>query len=193
MAKLRLNVEAVILAGGLSSRMGTNKSLVQLNQKKLIDHVFERISPQVNKVWINTNEPIRGYALDLQFSDQIQEKIGPLAGIYSSLEKVQTDWVQFCPNDCPNLPDNLVDMLSSNIKGSSIKIFIPLVDGRPEPTFMLCHRSTRESINRFIKAKNYKLMSWVESNHYQKITFNDGIAFANINDQEELVKYQNEA
>ena len=55
MAKLRLNVEAVILAGGLSSRMGTNKSLVQLNQKNLIDHVFERISPQVNKVWINTN------------------------------------------------------------------------------------------------------------------------------------------
>ena len=36
-------------------------------------------------------------------------------------------------------------------------------------------------------------MSWVESNHYQKITFNDDIAFANINDQEELVKYQNEA
>jgi len=51
-----VDIDAVILAGGLSTRMKANKSLVKLNGKKLIDHVYERVSPQVNKVWISTKK-----------------------------------------------------------------------------------------------------------------------------------------
>mgnify|MGYP006119767415 FL=1 len=188
-----MDIDAVILAGGLSTRMKANKSLVKLNGKKLIDHVYERVSPQVNKVWISTNEIIKGYPSDVQFPDDIQEKIGPLSGIYSGLKIVRTDWVQFCPTDCPSLPENLVDKLSSGIGKEGFNIFIPLVHGNLQPTFMLCHRSVRKSIDPFITSKNYKLMSWVKSNHYKEIIFHDEVGFANINDQEELKNYQDEA
>ena len=49
-------VEGVILAGGKSSRMGQNKSLVLLDKKPLIEHVFNRLKKQVSKLSINSNE-----------------------------------------------------------------------------------------------------------------------------------------
>jgi molybdopterin-guanine dinucleotide biosynthesis protein A len=54
-----MDIDAVILAGGLSSRMGEDKSLIKLNKKNLISHVMASIKPQVNKVWINTNKVLR--------------------------------------------------------------------------------------------------------------------------------------
>ena len=82
-----MDIDAVILAGGLSSRMGEDKSLIKLNKKKLISHVMATIKPQVNKVWINTNKVLDEFPIDIQFSDSVQPSIGPLGGMFSALKK----------------------------------------------------------------------------------------------------------
>ena len=186
-----MDIDAVILAGGLSSRMGVNKSLVKLQQKNLICHVIERISPQVNKVWISTNEILDEYPHSIQFSDTIYKKIGPLGGIYSALNKIESEWIQFCPNDCPFLPEDLVKKLYNNKKNNNVKILIPKVNNKNEPTFILCHRSTIESIPSLIEKKIYKLMNWIEANNFQTIEFLDDHAFSNINDRSTLESFQN--
>ncbi|HAB38095.1 MAG TPA: molybdenum cofactor guanylyltransferase MobA, partial [Rhodobacteraceae bacterium] len=46
----------VILAGGLASRMGGgDKGLLQLGNKTLLEHVVERLAPQVTNIVLNAN------------------------------------------------------------------------------------------------------------------------------------------
>ena len=128
-------VEGVILAGGKSSRMGENKSLVLLDKKPLIEHVFDRMKKQVGKLSINSNEFLSIFPQSLQFTDVLPGQLGPLSGIFSGLVKAKSDWVQFCPNDTPFFPTNLVERLSKYIDEKNPKIILPLANNKIEPVF----------------------------------------------------------
>lgn len=54
---------ALILAGGQASRMGgEDKGLALLGGKALIDHVIDRVRPQVSHIAISTNWNLEEYA-----------------------------------------------------------------------------------------------------------------------------------
>lgn len=49
-----INVNAIILAGGRSSRMGVgSKALIRLGDKILLEHVIQRLQPQVDDLAVN--------------------------------------------------------------------------------------------------------------------------------------------
>jgi len=180
-----MKITGIILAGGLSSRMGQNKSLVEINGMPMILHVYNKLLPQVSSVLISTNEKLAMFPENVQFQDQIKESKGPLAGIYSGLKKTQTAWVQFCPNDSPNLPNDLVENLSQHIDDQT-RIILPIVNGRFEPTFMLCHQSVANDIPDFIKNNNPKIMDWIQTHQHKTVKFNDKSEFININTESDL-------
>ncbi|MEK9778517.1 MAG: NTP transferase domain-containing protein, partial [Methylophilaceae bacterium] len=66
-----MKITGIILAGGLSSRMGQNKSLVEINGMPMILHVYNKLLPQVSSVLISTNEKLAMFPEDIQFQDQI--------------------------------------------------------------------------------------------------------------------------
>ena len=50
-------ISAVILAGGQSRRMGgIDKGLIDLNGKPLVQHLIDRIAPQVDEVLISASQ-----------------------------------------------------------------------------------------------------------------------------------------
>jgi hypothetical protein len=65
-----------IMAGGKSSRMGSNKSFVQLQGKPIIEHVLSRVSEiQPQETIIITNHPAEYAHLGLpMFGDVLPEK-----------------------------------------------------------------------------------------------------------------------
>ena len=180
-----MKITGIILAGGLSSRMGQNKSLVEINGMPMILHVYNKLLPQVSSVLISTNEKLAMFPENVQFQDQIKESKGPLTGIYEGLKKAQTPWVQFCPNDTPNLPNDLVENLSRHIDDQT-RIILPIVNGRFEPTFMLCHQSVANDIPDFIKNNNPKIMDWIQTHQHKTVQFNDKSEFININSESDL-------
>ena len=153
---MNTEIEGVILAGGESKRMGTNKSLIKLHTKPLIEHVYDRLIEQVSHVSINTNQPIKIFPKNIQFDDLILNKTGPLAGIQAGLFYAKKNWVQFCPNDCPFLPINLVEKLSFCIKDKGPTIILPSLFDHLEPVFMLCHRSLLKNLEDFISQEEEK-------------------------------------
>jgi len=57
-----MQISAIILAGGQANRMGgAGKGLVPLANKPLVQHVIERLAPQVDEVLINANREIERY------------------------------------------------------------------------------------------------------------------------------------
>ena len=77
----------VILAGGLSSRMGRDKALVDLGGRPLVSHAIERLGPQVEALAINANgDPDRmGFTGLPVLPDPLPGQLGPLVGILAAL------------------------------------------------------------------------------------------------------------
>ena len=189
---MNIEIEGVILAGGESKRMGTNKSLIELHNKPLIEHVYTRLIEQVSHVSINTNQPIKIFPENIQFQDRILNNPGPLAGIKAGLFYAKQTWVQFCPNDCPFLPINLVEKLSFYIKDKGPTIILPSLFDRLEPVFMLCHRSLLKNLDKFISSGERKMELWIKENNYKAVRFSDLKSFTNINNLNELAKIETE-
>lgn len=80
------NVNAMILAGGRSSRMGgANKALIPLGGQVLLERVIKRLQPQVDRIAISGDSQILS-DLDYQIvEDRVTKFSGPLAGLYSAL------------------------------------------------------------------------------------------------------------
>jgi len=78
-------IPGLVLAGGLSRRMGSNKAMVQLGDRPLISHVISRITPQVSDVTINAAiSGNNGWAESLglpMLPDTLNGHAGPLAGV----------------------------------------------------------------------------------------------------------------
>ena len=87
---------------------------------------------------INTNRPIEIFPKNIQFQDRILNKTGPLAGIQAGLFYAKKNWVQFCPNDCPFLPINLVEKLSFCIKDKGPTIILPSLFDQTWSLYLCC-------------------------------------------------------
>ena len=82
------NILGVILAGGKSSRFGSNKSLSNLSNSKLIDHVINKISKYFNEILIVSNDSkliINDSKIKI-IKDCIDGHLGPLVGVLSALK-----------------------------------------------------------------------------------------------------------
>ena len=109
----------VILAGGLSRRMGgQEKSLLTLGGQTLLDHVRERLAPQCESLILNANGSSSHFAtMGLPVvPDVIPGHQGPLAGILTALEwtavhRPRIEWVVSVPGDTPFIPEDLVRRL----------------------------------------------------------------------------------
>ncbi|MBD2745165.1 molybdenum cofactor guanylyltransferase MobA [Microvirga sp. BT688] len=113
---LRPPTLGVILAGGLSRRMGgDDKALLPLAGRPLVEHVAERLVPQCESVILNANgDPSRFKGLPFAVvPDSVPDHPGPLAGILTALEwsavnRPNIAWVVSVAADTPFIPRDLV-------------------------------------------------------------------------------------
>ncbi len=112
-----MNILGAIIAGGLSSRMGTEKALIKLGAKTLILRVVDRLLPQVEDVIVNANGDSKRFEfLELDIVPDIDTDFQtPLAGLHAALVyaiEEDFDAVVTVPSDTPFLPRDLVAKLS---------------------------------------------------------------------------------
>jgi molybdopterin-guanine dinucleotide biosynthesis protein A len=134
----------VILAGGRSTRMGTDKSLLLIEGMPLIARVAARFAPQVERLVISANGGAARFAtLDLQLIGDKGadapgfEPKGPLAGIAAALEFAKHNHfrrVATVPVDAPLLPLDLVARLAA---GAEDEITVAAGTDGMEPLFAL--------------------------------------------------------
>ena len=109
-------VAGVILAGGLSSRMGRDKALVDFVGRPMIAHAIERLSPQVASLAISANgDATRFNAFGLPvLPDARADHPGPLAGVLAGLHFAASRdqaLLATAPCDAPFAPRDLVARL----------------------------------------------------------------------------------
>lgn len=184
------NITAVILAGGQGSRFGgVDKGLVELNKMPLVQHLINRIQPQVADIIISANRNLdiyRHFGFSV-YEDDITNFAGPLAGILKALQQCQSEWLLTVPADSPFIPGNLVQHLSENIQDK--KIAIPHDGEQLQPTFALIHKSLESSLKAFLEKGERKTRVWMQQQPHIIVDFSkQPNAFININTEDELKK-----
>ena len=180
-----MRVTAVILAGGRGTRMGgVDKGLAPYRNARLIDHVLERLSPQVDTVLINANRNLEEYQ-QLGFpviADFNKAFDGPLAGMQAGLHHlVQAEWLVTVPCDSPLLPLDLVQRLSSAVSTSQSKIAIARSASGNHPVFSLLHRDLTQSLDTYLASGERRVSTWQAQHPHSFVEFEDDTAFTNIN------------
>lgn len=140
-ARRRSGVVGVVLAGGLSRRMGGgDKSLRMLGGMPILERIIERVRPQVDELALNANgDPERFEVTGMDvLSDTMEGNPGPLAGVLAGLEwakrhHADADWLVTFPGDAPFLPRNLVQRLKQAVERSGADMACAASDGRAHP------------------------------------------------------------
>lgn len=186
---MSLQIDAVILAGGMARRMGgDDKGLVELNGKAMIEHTIERIKPQVKEILINANRNQTRYA-EFGFtvlSDEYTGFLGPLAGMITAMGHTQADYLLVVPCDCPLLPRDLVARLLAAIEANDAELAVASDGEREQPVVMLLKPSLRESMTAFLEAGERKIDFWYAKHRFAVAAFADQPnVFVNVNTPEQ--------
>ncbi len=185
-----MNVSAIILAGGQANRMGgAGKGLVPLQNKPLVQHVIERLTPQVDEVLVNANRELERYqAFELPIlKDEHADFIGPLAGFLLGLKHSQHDYLLTVPCDSPLLPEDLVKRLMKGLSDKGADIAVAKSAGHTHPVFCLMKKTVLPSLLAYLDQGERKVSTWQKSLSYTEVEFNDcSEAFVNLNTFEDL-------
>jgi molybdopterin-guanine dinucleotide biosynthesis protein A len=102
------SVTGFILAGGKSSRYGSNKALIEVDGTRLIERAVRVLKSIFQEVIVLTNTPADYAFLNLPMVEDIIKGLGPIGGIYTGLKTMSADAGFFVACDMPFLNEALL-------------------------------------------------------------------------------------
>jgi len=120
---------AIIMAGGDSRRMGTDKASLLLDGQTLLQSVIATMQQLFPQVIVSVRQPRAGIDLP-QVCDELPNG-GPLAGLVASLGKITTPWAFMVACDMPFVVPEVVELLAGyRLQHQAV---VPVVHGHPQP------------------------------------------------------------
>lgn len=187
---IKRDITGLILAGGRATRMGgADKGLVAIGGKPMVQHVIDRLRPQVGGLIISANRNRDQYArlaarVVADEHGAHEAHAGPLAGMLAGLRAATVGWVACVPCDAPRMPVDLVVRLAGGLDDASAAV-ARTVDG-VQPVFCLLSTRLAADLARKLRAGENKTEAWLRSVDAVVVDFEDPSAFANVNSPEDL-------
>ena len=192
-------MNAIILAGGKSSRFGSDKAMYKIEQKPMLENIVEKLEVFFDNIYIIGNEKQKLKEVNRQIkflSDIIPDK-GPLGGLYTGLSESdsQFNYLQAC--DMPFICEEYLNFMKSYIKeDSNYDAYIPVKDGYLEPFVGIYNKSIKNDILKLIKKEQLNFdylfneinIKKIPEEEIEKVADPKKIFF-NINRKEDLIKY----
>jgi len=181
-------INGYILAGGKSSRMGTDKGLLLFEGKAMIQYVIEQMQAVFSKLVLVSNNPeYEKFGLEV-IPDLIKDS-GPAGGIYTALKhsKAKLNFMVSC--DMPFITKEAIAFIIENTNESQIVLLEN--QGKIEPLFGIYSKDCENIWLELIQQNTIKLQKMVshfnlktipvENNEIFKKSF-----FNNINTKEDF-------
>ena len=190
----RINQAAgVILAGGKSSRFGSNKALALHQGDALIQGIASRLAGLFPETLLITNTPEEYGFLGWPMAKDLYPDCGPLAGIHAALRTVSQPRIFVCGCDMPLVNPDLIRFLCE-LEGDH-DIVLPWLDEGPEPLYAVYSKKALPIIEEQLSKNQYKIGMVFEKLRIRKVTSEeilqivpDLTTFQNINHQHDLAR-----
>ncbi|HJP84331.1 MAG TPA: molybdenum cofactor guanylyltransferase [Fimbriimonadaceae bacterium] len=160
-----MSIESVLLTGGASRRMGSDKASLLVEGETLAHRMVTQLVRTCDVVTVLGKEPIDGCA----FLQDSEEYAGPLAALSKFSPRAQFVFVASC--DLPRFDGNVVPYFASIIEGRDA--VIPISGDRPQPLCALYSASAIAKIAPLHQGGVRRLQAWIEQLSAVKVSTED--------------------
>jgi FdhD protein len=150
-------VTAAILAGGASSRMGTNKALLKVNGEPIITRSYQILARLFHEVIIVTNTPEVFDFLPCRKVPDIHPGVGSIAGLHSALAHSVTERTFVTACDMPFVDTATIRHLCE-LQQSGFDAVVPFSSGGQEPLHAVYSARCREVFENAIRGDERKIL-----------------------------------
>ncbi len=176
------DITCVIFAGGKSSRMGRDKSLLPFGgHETLTQYQFERLQKYFERVCISAKEADKfGFSADV-IPDIVETGIyAPTAGFVSVFEHLNEERIFVLSVDTPFVGHNeMAQLMDADEK--ELDAVIAETDSGSHPMCGIYHRSLLKSFRQMLRDDNHRLGMLLKGSNTRYVPFEDEDKFSNLN------------
>jgi molybdopterin-guanine dinucleotide biosynthesis protein A len=147
-------VWGLVLAGGKSRRMGSDKASLTQGGETQLDRAMKLLDAHLDRVFVSTSPDQADDPLRRNYEQIVDtyEDLGPVAGILSAMDKnPQVSWLVLAC-DLPNIDDATIAFLLDNASAEHVATAYRSVhDELPEPLCAIFRPESRAIIDRFVQ------------------------------------------
>jgi molybdopterin-guanine dinucleotide biosynthesis protein A len=190
---LQMQATAIIMAGGDSSRMGIDKSMLPIKGKPLIKTICEQLRGFFDQILISANEVDKFAFLGFEVVPDKVPKQGPLMGIASALQASANELNFVVACDIPKINLTCVNRMLAEAAKSQADIVIPITGKkRYEPLFAIYRKSALEAINKALSSGKCKISDAFTLCKIKYIELDDKDWLVNLNTIDDYEEFQKE-
>jgi molybdopterin-guanine dinucleotide biosynthesis protein A len=152
-------LSVVILAGGQSRRMGTDKAFLTIEGRPLIQRMMERVRDLADEVVIVANDPEPYRRFGVRIVGDLMKGAGALGGLQAGLSAAMHEWAFAFACDMPFLNPALLRHMVSLAPG--YEAVVPRLGGTAEPLHALYHKRCLAPIARSLAERRLQMISFL--------------------------------
>jgi molybdopterin-guanine dinucleotide biosynthesis protein A len=146
---LKTAATAIIMAGGGSGRMGTDKRLLLVDGLPMIEKIRDQLCGHFTRIIISANDPEKLKFLGLEVVPDRIPRQGPLMGIASALQASASELNFVIACDIPHIDLRFIEQMLAKAETSGADVVIPITSrGRYEPLFAVYRRGVLEATDK---------------------------------------------
>jgi molybdopterin-guanine dinucleotide biosynthesis protein A len=153
---------AIVLAGGASSRLGTDKAFLLVAGEPLVARTVHKLAALSDDLIVVTNDPApyEPLALPVRLVPDERPSFGSLMGIYSGLKKARHSLALVVACDMPFLSLPLLRTMLSLAQGYDV--VIPAWDGLLEPLHAIYGKTCLPAIARQVERGDRRIVGFFD-------------------------------
>ncbi|MEM9005114.1 MAG: molybdenum cofactor guanylyltransferase, partial [Cyanobacteria bacterium P01_F01_bin.86] len=174
-----MNLAVLILAGGISQRMGQDKALLELDGTPLLRHTWDLAQTLTTNVWVITSRPER-YREILPVTAQWLEEPppppntippGPLFAFSQALAQIQADWILLLACDLPALQADVLHQWQQDLPqvDADAIAYLPQTAKGWEPLCGFYRYASLRSLQAYVATGHRSFQPWLNQQAVQAI------------------------
>jgi len=184
------SVQGVILAGGRSSRMGTDKARLKLGESTLSGLLVSIIRPYCDDIVISVAKGKKSPVENIAVIEDVTDGMGPLMGIYSALQNSSHRICLITACDIPYIHPLLIRKMLSFT--DEYDVVVPSFnEGRVEPLMGIYTRNCLMAISEMLNNNKLRVSDLFAICKTKRIFDFNGQWYANLNTPDEYLTYCN--
>jgi len=156
----------IILAGGQSRRMGTDKALLKIGNSSVIERVVSALQPCVSQLCVAATTDRSYDFLQLPIAEDSFPGQGPLSGLYAGMSSLDAQWYVLSACDLPFASTRLLEIMLERVhiraqEDEPVQVILPTHEGRHHPLYAVYHRSVYASLETALRSGQLRVMDWL--------------------------------
>jgi molybdenum cofactor guanylyltransferase len=195
-AFLKLSIAAIVLAGGKSSRMGTDKAAIAIGNVPLLHLICTVASKCASKIYIVTpwtekylNLVPKGCHLIKEVLETKETK-GPLVAFAQALTQIEEEWVLLLACDLPLLNESVLLEWRNYLRAvpETTIALLPKSEKGWEPLCGFYRLSCLPSLEEYIQQGGRSFQGWLATKSVKELPVSDRRVLFNCNTPEDLAQ-----